>query len=140
MIELMQRRALSPLGLKRQRVGRKAIASARMLHGIEKRLPRPTGSRESIKNRRSRLPQYRFRRWHAFILLGVVVLGIAGNFGYMQYQQAQQKARQKQAEIKQQAEIKASNERQTCYKQVVTEKAAQIGTLTYDQLYGGKCQ
>ncbi len=136
----MQRRALSPLGLKRQRIGRKAMASARMLHGIEKKLPSAAEPSKPAKSKRINLPAYHFRRWHAVVGLVLVVVGIVGSFGYTQYQQAQRKEQQKQAEIKQQAAVKASEERQACYKEVVTEKAKQIGTLTYDQLYGGKCQ
>lgn len=136
----MQRRALSPLGLKRQRIGRKAMSSARMLHGIEKKLAPDKVTAATSKKRLINLPKYNFRRWHAFALLVVIAVGITGNFGYSQYQQAQAKEQQKQAAIKQQAEIKASDDRQACYKKAVAEKSKQINTLTYDQLYGGKCQ
>lgn len=140
----MQRRALSPLGLKRQRIGRKAMSSARMLHGIEKKLgPNKKTSKDQAdspqEKKHSKLPHYRFRRWHAFALLIIVAVGIIGNFGYSQYQQAQTKEQQKQAAIKQKAEIKASDDRRACYKKAVAEKAKQINTLTYDQLYGGTC-
>ena len=134
----MQRRALSPLGLRRQRFGRKALASSRMATSIERKLP--TTTLQKKPSRPSILSRYTFHRWHAFALLGYVAAIIIASFGYGQYRQVQVAEQQRQQTAQQKADLDVANKRQACYKQIVTEKAAQVNTLTYDQLYGKKCQ
>lgn len=138
----MQRRALSPLGLRRQRIGRKALANARMAAGIERKLGGTSPSKKSKTIPRH--PQrfrlgYTFRRWHVFATLGCIILLVSGSFAYQQIKQAQVMEQKKQADAKHKAEAVAADKRQQCYKSVLATKSSQVGSVTYDQLYGNQC-
>lgn len=135
----MQRRALSPLGVKRQKFGRKALASSRMAASIERRLPLATPQQEQKSKKKLPNFHYTFRRWHAFAVLACLVIAIGGTFVYGQVQQAQVVAQKKQADEKQKVEAAAAEKRQTCYQTVVSTNPTAVGKMTYDELYGKKC-
>ena len=137
----MQRRALSPLGVKRQRVGRKALATARVFDSIERKLP--VGAVPIGKSGPKRLfalfTSYQFRKWHAYVLLCLVAIGIVGNFLYSQLQYARAEDAKRQTDAKQKIEAASAEKRQECYKSIVAADPSRVNTLTYDQLYGTKC-
>ncbi len=137
----MQRRALSPVGIRRQRLGRKVLASSRMMTSIERKLPAQSHAKPQ-KNKKS-FPvgiSYRFRRRHAIAAVVIVVVAIGGMFGYGQMQHAQAVAKQKKAEEQQKIDVAAAEKRQQCYQSIVKANPKAATTMTYDQLYGNKCQ
>ena len=136
MIEVMQRRALSPLGVKRVRIGRKAMATARVHAGIERKL---SSSIQSPAKKSTRKLNYTFRRWHAIAAVSCIAVIIIGSLTYGFVTRAQQQERQRQEVVRQKQEAAEAAERQKCYQTVLSTKADQLGKLTYDQLYAGAC-
>lgn len=90
-------------------------------------------------SKKRRLPRYEFRKWHAFAVVGCIVLVVAANFTITTIAQAQQRERERKAAEQQKVEAAAAAKRQKCYRAVVSDKADQVGKLTYDELYADKC-
>ena len=133
---MIQRRKLSAVGLRWQRVGRKAIAASRMSASIE------GSAQKTNQARRIKLPSihYTFRKWHAGALAGVAVITIAGVFGFNVFQNQQRAAAQTAKAAAEQAAVEKQKVQQACLADVTAKKQDQLGKVTYDQLYDGLCQ
>lgn len=127
----MDRRELAQ---RRKRVGRKAIATVRVAISIDRKLDtaKPTKKKFQFK--------YSFRKWHLYTVVGLVVVVIVGTFvlNAVNAQIAKQKADEQARQQK--ADEDAAKKREACRQQITTQKAGQLGTMTYDQLYGTNCQ
>lgn len=133
---MIQRRKLSAVGLRWQRIGRKVIAVSRMSASID------SGIQKTSKARRMRLPSinYTFRKWHAGALAGVAVIVIAGVFGFNIFQNQQRAAAQAAKTAAEQQAVEKQKVQQACLADVTAKKHDQLGRVTYDQLYDGLCQ
>jgi flagellar biosynthesis/type III secretory pathway M-ring protein FliF/YscJ len=127
----MDRRELSQ---RRKRVGRKAIATVRVAISIDRKLDTDKPSKQKFQFR------YSFKKWHLYVALAVVAVVIIGGFviNAINTQIASQKATE--AAKQQKAAEADALKRNSCREKITTEKADQLGTMTYDQLYGDNCQ
>ncbi len=112
-----------------RRIGRKALASGRTISLLEARVP-------AIKSRKVR---YSFRRWHALVPIGIILL-ISGVWGTQTFIHAQQVTKVREAAAAETARARSvSQKAEACRKAKVQENAAIVATMTYDQLYGKSC-
>ena len=127
----MDRREISQ---RRKRVGRKAIATVRVAISIDRKLDTDKPSKKKIQFK------YSFKKWHLYTALGILVVAIVGGFAIrtINTQIASQKAAE--AAKQQKAAEADALKRNSCREKITSEKADQLGTMTYDQLYGDNCQ
>ena len=139
---MLRRGKLSPLGLRRQRIGRKALAVHRMATSLERRIAPEKKAHSHWSFAKFTLPHfhYVFRKWHVFALLALVVLGVGTSiFLNIRHQQDVADARAKATAATKAAEAKR-DELQKCLEDVVSKKKDQVGKVTFAQLYDGLCQ
>jgi len=125
----MERRELAQ---RKKRIGRKAIATVRVAITIDRKLDtnKPTKKKLQLS--------YEYRRWHLYAVVGAIVLIVVGIIVFnivnaqISTQRAADQARQ------QKIDEAAAKKRDVCRAQVTAQKSAQVGTLTYDQLYGNE--
>lgn len=135
MMRIMKKRVLSPVGRRRLRVGRRAIASARMHRTLEER-----GAIKSPKRRITfRRPEYQFTKLHLGIACGVVILLIGSLAAYSAFARQQASERAKAEAIRIQKQRLADQKAAMCRADVVNSKTDQIGKVTYGELYGTSC-
>lgn len=130
----MKKRVLSPVGQRRVRVGRKAIACGRMIGAIESRYAPAKKSR-----RRPDFFAYRPSRLHAIVLAALLIVSALGAGGYTVYQKHETDKRIAAEKVRLEKERIASQKAAVCRADLVKSKAEQIGKVTYGQLYGDSC-
>lgn len=131
MIKAMDRREFAQ---RKKRIGRKAIATVRVAISIDRKLDTATPSKKKFQFK------YSFQKWHLYAGVGLVVVVIVGTFVFnaVSAQIASQKAAEQARQQK--AAEDAAEKRDACRQKIVAQKADQLGTITYDQLYGNNCQ
>jgi flagellar biosynthesis/type III secretory pathway M-ring protein FliF/YscJ len=119
---------------KRKRIGRKAIATVRVAVTIDRKLDTGKPTKRRLQFR------YEYRKWHLYTAVAVVVLVLIGIFviNTVSAQVAKQKADDQARQQK--IDEEAAKKRDACRQKITSEKANQLGTITYDQLYGNQCQ
>ena len=135
----MQRRVLSPAGQRRQRIGRKIIASSRVSASMERSIDRTTTASSRASKWHVPTISYSFRRWHAISVAVVFAVGLSVTvFLNFQHQQAiaAEKIRIATAE---KAAVQKEKKQQACLADVTAKKQSQVGKATYDELYDGLC-
>jgi hypothetical protein len=119
-----------------RRIGRKALSSGRTLVLLEARASstKPTAKKPSI------LSWYTFKKWHLAIPVAIFLV-VAGGYGAGAYMHSQEIAKKKAAAAAENVRARSVLQKsEACRQQKMKEKAASIGTLTYDQLYdNGAC-
>jgi uncharacterized protein HemX len=130
----MKKRVLSPVGQRRVRVGRKAIACGRMIGAIESRYAPAKKSR-----RRPDFFAYRPSRLHAIVLAALLIVSALGAGGYTVYQKHETDKRIAAEKVRLEKERIASKKAATCRENIAKSKADLVGKATYAELYGTSC-
>jgi len=127
----MERRELAR---RKKRIGRKAIATVRVAITIDRKLDTSKPTKKRLQFR------YEYRRWHLYAAVGAIILVVMGVivFNVVNTQISSQRAADQARQQK--IDEAAAEKRDACRAQVTAQKSAQVGTLTYDQLYGDQCQ
>ena len=122
-----------------RRIGRKALSTGRTLVLLEARV---SSSQPKAKTNKkfTLFSWYSFRKWHIAIPVAILLV-ILGGYGASAYMHSQEIAKQKAAAAAENARARSVLQKsEACRQQKMKEKAASIGTLTYDQLYdNGAC-
>lgn len=130
----MKKRVLSPVGQRRVRVGRKAIACGRMIGAIESRQTPVKKSR-----RRPDFFAYRPSRLHAIILSALLIVSVLGAGGYTMYQKHETDKRIAAEKVRLEKERIASKKAAACREKIAKSNANLVGKATYAELYGNSC-
>ena len=131
----MDRRVVSrpaPQRVNRKRIGRKAIACGRIAAAMD--------AKAIVSEAKKPKFSLQFTRVHAFILVGIVVLSLAGFGGWTAFSRYQAEQQRIADAARLQEEKKLAERRQECFKSTIANKADQVGKVTYDELYGDTCK
>lgn len=132
MVVMVQQHTRQQRTTYQRQIGRKVLRADHLQHSLQ-RTHTPT-----------RRPAWAARLLQPKLAAGIIVsiglIVIASSFGLQLYGAQAAKAEQAAEQIRQEKAVADSKIAEACRRQKVKEKADQIGTITYEQLYDGACE